>query len=67
MNTVRVATWAPGSNYLFRTEPFLLIGEEWRGAKLREMGVLADVAPTLMRALDLEQPTVMDGVALQSS
>jgi len=46
--------------------PFLLIGEEWRGTKLRGMGVLADVAPTLMRALGIDQPTVMDGSPLQS-
>ena len=46
--------------------PLLLIGEDWRGAKLRPMGVLADVAPTLMRALGIEQPEVMDGRALQS-
>jgi len=44
--------------------PFLLIGEAFRGASLREMGVLADVAPTLMEAMGIAQPEVMDGRSL---
>ncbi len=44
--------------------PFLLLGEAFRGARLRESGILADVAPTLMEAMGIEQPTVMDGVSL---
>ncbi len=44
--------------------PFLLIGERFRGARLRPMGMLADVAPTLMEAMGLAQPAVMDGVSL---
>jgi 2,3-bisphosphoglycerate-independent phosphoglycerate mutase len=44
--------------------PFLMIGERYRGAQLREMGILADVAPTLMETLGIEQPSVMDGNSL---
>ena len=44
--------------------PFLLIGEGTRGAKLRSMGVLADVAPTLMDIMSIDQPAVMDGHSL---
>lgn len=44
--------------------PFVLIGEDYRNAKMREIGVLADVAPTLMRTMGIEQPEVMDGVDL---
>ena len=44
--------------------PFLLMGEEFRGGSLREMGVLADVAPTLMQTMGIEQPDVMDGRSL---
>lgn len=47
--------------------PLLLIGEDFRGARLREMGTLADVAPTLMQVLGVDQPACMDGVPLQSS
>lgn len=44
--------------------PFLLLGERFRGAQLRKMGTLADVAPTLMEAMGIEQPSVMDGRSL---
>lgn len=44
--------------------PFLLIGEATRGSKLRAQGVLADVAPTLMQIMGIDQPKVMDGHSL---
>ncbi|MHC4380470.1 MAG: 2,3-bisphosphoglycerate-independent phosphoglycerate mutase [Planctomycetota bacterium] len=44
--------------------PFLLIGEATRGTRLRPQGVLADVAPTLMETMDIDQPDVMDGHSL---
>jgi 2,3-bisphosphoglycerate-independent phosphoglycerate mutase len=44
--------------------PLLLIGESVRGASLREVGVLADVAPTLMDIMSIDQPEVMDGHSL---
>jgi 2,3-bisphosphoglycerate-independent phosphoglycerate mutase len=44
--------------------PFLLIGDAFRGTKLREVGILADVAPTLMQAMNVDQPDVMDGHSL---
>ncbi len=44
--------------------PLLLIGERVRGAKLRALGVLADVAPTLMDIMSIDQPEVMDGHSL---
>ncbi|MBT7011856.1 MAG: 2,3-bisphosphoglycerate-independent phosphoglycerate mutase, partial [Planctomycetes bacterium] len=44
--------------------PFLLMGEAYRGMNLREVGVLADVAPTLMQAMQIDQPSVMDGRSL---
>ena len=46
----------------FRARRF--IGERFQGAQLRKMGTLADVAPTLMEAMNLEQPSVMDGRSL---
>jgi len=47
--------------------PFLLIGERFRGARLREMGVLGDVAPTLIQAMGLSQPPEMDGASMLAS
>jgi 2,3-bisphosphoglycerate-independent phosphoglycerate mutase len=46
--------------------PFLLLGEAFEGTKLRAHGVLADVAPTLMEAMGIAQPDVMDGKSLLS-
>jgi 2,3-bisphosphoglycerate-independent phosphoglycerate mutase len=47
--------------------PFLLIGEDYRGAVLRPMGVLADVAPTLLQGMGIPQPDLMDGHSLLST
>ncbi len=47
--------------------PFLLIGENYRGAALRPMGVLADVAPTLLQGMGIPQPKAMDGHSLLTS
>ena len=44
--------------------PLLLIGESVRGAQIRDVGVLADVAPTLMDIMSVAQPSVMDGHSL---
>jgi len=46
--------------------PFLLLGEAFEGTRLRAHGVLADVAPTLMEAMGIAQPDVMDGKSLLS-
>lgn len=46
--------------------PFLLIGEAYKGAQLRELGILADVTPTLLKTMGIEQPDVMDGQSLLS-
>lgn len=42
--------------------PFLVAGVE--NAKLREGGVLADIAPTMLKILDLPQPEEMTGKSL---
>ncbi len=46
--------------------PFLLLGEAFEATSLRSHGVLADVAPTLMEAMGIAQPDVMDGKSLLS-
>ncbi|MFQ5747937.1 MAG: 2,3-bisphosphoglycerate-independent phosphoglycerate mutase [Planctomycetota bacterium] len=57
-------TGGPHTAHTTNPVPFLLIGERFRGARLREMGVLADVAPTLMGGMGIEVPEVMDGKSL---
>jgi 2,3-bisphosphoglycerate-independent phosphoglycerate mutase len=44
--------------------PLILAGERFRGRKLREGGVLADVSPTLLELLGLSQPAEMDARSL---
>ena len=44
--------------------PFVLCGSDLRGAKLRRMGILADVAPTLLQVMGLPQPPEMTGVSM---
>ena len=44
--------------------PLILCADDVRGAKLRPMGILADVVPTLLELMGLEKPSEMDGVSL---
>jgi len=44
--------------------PIVFCSKELVGTKLRERGVLADVAPTLLQILELEPSEGMDGVSL---
>lgn len=43
--------------------PFILISKKLKNIKLKN-GILADVAPTLLKMLDIEKPTEMTGKAL---
>lgn len=44
--------------------PFILVGEKFKGVKLREGGALCDVAPTLLKVMGIEPPAEMTGKAL---
>ncbi|MBQ9104051.1 MAG: 2,3-bisphosphoglycerate-independent phosphoglycerate mutase [Clostridia bacterium] len=44
--------------------PFVVIGKDFKGKKLRDGGILADVAPTLLDMMDLEVPAEMTGKSL---
>jgi 2,3-bisphosphoglycerate-independent phosphoglycerate mutase len=44
--------------------PFLLADPDFKGAKLRSEGVLADVAPTVLQVMGLPQPQEMKGLGL---
>ncbi len=41
--------------------PLIVVGAPYRGRELREGGRLADIAPTLLRMLGIEQPPEMTG------
>ena len=44
--------------------PFILVDDALKGVKLRDDGVLADIAPTLLQVLGVEQPKEMTGKSL---
>ncbi len=39
--------------------PFLLVGDEFKGKKLKTDGVLGNIAPTILEILDIEKPQKM--------
>ena len=41
--------------------PFILVSSEFKSAKLRNDGSLADIAPTILRLLNQKEPTEMKG------
>jgi arylsulfatase A-like enzyme len=45
--------------------PFIYVGK--RNLKVREGGVLADVAPTMLKLLGLEKPAEMTGTSIWST
>ena len=56
-------TGKPHTAHTTNPVPFILVnGEE--GWKLREGGCLADIAPTLLEIMGLEQPAEMTGKSL---
>lgn len=44
--------------------PFILVGKEWRKKKLKKKGKLCDVAPTLLKIMNISQPKEMTGKSL---
>lgn len=44
--------------------PFIVVGEEFKSAKLKEGGRLSDIAPTILDMMNLEQPSEMTGNSL---
>ena len=57
------ATGEPHTSHTLNPVPFHLIHPDFRGATLRP-GILADVAPTLLRMMGLPQPKEMDRLGL---
>lgn len=56
-----------GSSFTAHTTnpvPFILVSDSLKDVKLREGGVLADIAPTLLEILNEEQPKEMTGKSL---
>jgi len=56
-------TGEPHTSHTLNPVPFQLIHPDFRGARLRP-GVLADIAPTLLKVMGLPQPREMDRLGL---
>lgn len=54
----------PHTAHTLNPVPFLLIGEKYRGVKLREGGALRDIAPTVLDIMNLPVPPEMTGRSL---
>ena len=57
-------TGGPHTAHTLGPVPFILADPDFRGAKLRPKGVLADVAPTALQVMGLPQPKEMKGLGL---
>ncbi|MGC4000041.1 MAG: 2,3-bisphosphoglycerate-independent phosphoglycerate mutase [Anaeromyxobacter sp.] len=57
-------TGQPHTAHTLNPVPFILADADFRGAKLREKGVLADVAPTALQIMGLTQPKEMKGLGM---
>ena len=44
--------------------PFILVSEQFKGVSLRDGGILADIAPTLLEVMGEEIPAEMTGKSL---
>jgi 2,3-bisphosphoglycerate-independent phosphoglycerate mutase len=60
---MRDADGAPQTKHTTSPVPLLLVGERFRGRRLRD-GILADVAPTICQLMALEPPPSMTGRSL---
>jgi 2,3-bisphosphoglycerate-independent phosphoglycerate mutase len=58
------ATGTPHTAHTTNPVPFILVDDELNGKELRDGGGLKDIAPTVLKLLDIEQPKEMDGAAL---
>ncbi len=57
-------TGGPHTAHTCNSVPFILVDDSRQGAKLRSNGILADLAPTMLRILGIPQPVEMTGASL---
>ncbi len=58
------ATGGPHTFHTTNPVPFVLVGDRFKGGKLRDACSLCDVAPTLLELLEMDQPEAMGGKTL---
>jgi 2,3-bisphosphoglycerate-independent phosphoglycerate mutase len=59
-------TGEPHTAHTTNPVPCVLVGDRYKGKKLREGGLLSDIAPTLLEILELDAPHEMEGRSLIS-
>ena len=57
-------TKGPFTAHTTNPVPCILVSDSHKGAKLREGGILADLAPTLLQLMGLPKPEEMEGTSL---
>jgi 2,3-bisphosphoglycerate-independent phosphoglycerate mutase len=57
-------TGAPHTAHTTNPVPLILVGESYRDARLRDGGILADIAPTLLEMMGLPKASAMDRASL---
>lgn len=54
----------PHTSHTTNLTPFIVVGEKYKNSKLRAIGKLSDIAPTLLEILDLPIPSLMNGESM---
>lgn len=58
-------TGGPDTEHSVFPVPFAVVGKQWRGKPLQlQLGVLSDVAPTILKLMEIEKPLSMAGKSL---
>ncbi len=60
---IRVETGEVMTQHTKNFVPFIVIGNKWKGKRIRG-GILADVAPTILKIMNIKQPKEMTGKSL---
>jgi len=55
---------SPCTSHTTNLVPFSIIGDDYKGCKLKENSALCDIAPTMLEILGLSQPVEMTGVSI---
>jgi 2,3-bisphosphoglycerate-independent phosphoglycerate mutase len=61
---MRDGSGSPHTAHTTNPVPLVLVDDRFKGASLREGGCLADIAPTILALMGLEQPEEMTGISL---
>ena len=62
--TMRLEDGSPCTAHTTNLVPFAVIGEQYKGAALKEDMALCDIAPTMLEVLGVEQPVEMTGQSI---